>query len=62
MTHIAIQTQVDAIKQVAQEVLQSKEATLKFLVDAGIIKESEPHKREHIPTAPTRGKSVHRKK
>jgi hypothetical protein len=39
MTQVAIQTQVDAIKKVTQEALQSKETALKFLVDAGIVKE-----------------------
>lgn len=38
MTQIAIQTQVEAIKQATQEALKSKESALKFLMDAGIIK------------------------
>lgn len=38
MTQIAIDTQVNAIKKVTQEALKSKESALKFLVDAGIIK------------------------
>lgn len=38
MTQIAIDTQVNAIKKVTQEVLKSKESALKFLVDAGIVK------------------------
>lgn len=39
MTDIAIQRQIDAIKRVAEEALKSKESSLKFLIDAGIIKE-----------------------
>ncbi|HEV7331896.1 MAG TPA: hypothetical protein VGN63_12725 [Flavisolibacter sp.] len=62
MTQIAIQTQVDAIKRVAQDVLKSKEATLQFLIDAGIIRESKTAHHEHVPTAPTRSESSRKKK
>jgi len=41
MTQIAIQTQIEAIKKATEKALQSKEAALKFLTDAGIIKEEE---------------------
>jgi uncharacterized membrane protein len=41
MTQIAIQTQVDAIKRATQEALKSQEAALKFLIQAGIIKEDD---------------------
>ena len=37
MTQFAIQTQIETIKQVTEKVLQSKEATRKFLQDAGIL-------------------------
>ncbi len=39
MTQIAIDQQVEAIKKVTQEALKTKESALKFLIDAGIIKE-----------------------
>jgi hypothetical protein len=39
MTQIAINQQIEAIKKVTQEALKTKESALKFLVDAGIIKE-----------------------
>lgn len=39
MTQIAINQQIEAIKKVTQEALKTKESALKFLVDAGIVKE-----------------------
>ena len=42
MTQIAVQTQVEAIKKATEKALQSKEAALKFLTDAGILKEEKP--------------------
>ena len=39
MTEIAIQRQIEAIKQATQEALRTKESALKFLIDAGIVKE-----------------------
>lgn len=42
MTQPSIQAQVDSIKKVTEKILQSKETTLKFLQDAGIIKEERP--------------------
>ncbi len=39
MTQIAIQTQIEVIKKATKEALKSKESALKFLVDAGIIRE-----------------------
>jgi ribosomal protein S9 len=44
MTQVAVQTQVEAIKMATQKALQSKEAALKFLTDAGILKEDNKHK------------------
>jgi hypothetical protein len=41
MTQIAINKQIEAIKQATQEALKTKESALKFLVDAGIVKEKE---------------------
>lgn len=39
MTQIAIQTQVEAIKKATEKALKSKESALKFLSDAGILKD-----------------------
>ena len=39
MTEVAIQRQIEAIKQATQEALETKESALKFLIDAGIVKE-----------------------
>lgn len=39
MTQIAINQQIEAIKDVTREALKSQEAAMKFLVDAGIVKE-----------------------
>lgn len=39
MTQIAINKQIEAINQVTREALKTKESALKFLVDAGIVKE-----------------------
>lgn len=41
MTQIAINTQVNAIKKATQDALKSKESALKFLMDAGIVKDKE---------------------
>jgi hypothetical protein len=45
MTQPSVQAQVETIKKVTEKVLQSKEATLKFLHDAGIIEEEKPKKK-----------------
>jgi hypothetical protein len=37
MTEQAIQEQLDAMKEVSRKILKSREASLKFLCDAGII-------------------------
>lgn len=42
MTQPSVQAQVESIRKVTEKVLQSKETTLKFLQDAGIIKEEKP--------------------
>jgi formylmethanofuran dehydrogenase subunit E-like metal-binding protein len=39
MTQIAINQQIEAIKKVTREAMKTKESALKFLVDAGIVKE-----------------------
>jgi hypothetical protein len=39
MTQIAVQTQVDAIKKATEKASESRESAMKFLVDAGIIKQ-----------------------
>lgn len=39
MTQFAVQTQVEAIQKATAKALQSKESAIKFLMDAGIIKE-----------------------
>jgi hypothetical protein len=39
-----IQVMLDAIRKTAEKALESKEATLKFLIDAGILKEESPKK------------------
>jgi hypothetical protein len=44
MTQSSVQSQVDAIRKVTEKVLQSKETTIKFLKDAGILKEEPPKK------------------
>ncbi len=44
MTQIAVKTQVEAIKKATAKALKSKEAALKFLTDAGIIKEEKSQK------------------
>jgi hypothetical protein len=44
MTQIAIQSQVEAIKKATAKALQSKESALKFLTDAGILKEEKSNK------------------
>jgi hypothetical protein len=44
MTQIAIQTQVEAIKKATAKALQSKASALKFLIDAGILKEEKHQK------------------
>lgn len=44
MTQPSVQSQVEAIRKVTEKVLLSKETTLKFLQDAGIIKEEKPKK------------------
>ena len=38
MTRAEIQEQLDATKRVGDQVLKSKEASLQFLIDAGIVK------------------------
>ncbi len=37
MTDLAIQKQIDAIKQAAKKATQTKETAIKFLIDAGIM-------------------------
>ena len=39
MTQIAIQEQIEAIRQASAEALKSKEKALQLLIDAGIIKD-----------------------
>lgn len=39
MTQITIQTQIEAVKKATEKALQSKESALKFLTDAGILKD-----------------------
>lgn len=41
MTDIAIKEQVEAMKKTAEQIMQSKEATIQFLIEAKIIKESD---------------------
>jgi hypothetical protein len=47
MTQIAINQQIEAIRQVTAEVIKSKESALKFLKDAGIIREIPPDNTKH---------------
>jgi len=44
MNQPSVQAQVESIREVTEKILKSKEATLKFLQDAGIIKEEKPKK------------------
>jgi hypothetical protein len=44
MTQPSVQNQVEVIKKVTEKILQSKEATLKFLQEAGIINDEKPKK------------------
>ena len=53
MTQIAINQQIEAIRKVTTEALKSPETALKFLIDAGIVKE---------PTANTQKPSDEKKK
>ena len=39
MTQIAIQQQIDVIRQATAEALKSKETARQFLIDAGIIRD-----------------------
>ncbi|HEY4065223.1 MAG TPA: hypothetical protein VGM30_25155 [Puia sp.] len=39
MTQIAIQQQIEAIRQATADALRSKESARQFLIDAGIIKD-----------------------
>jgi len=39
MTQIAIQQQIEVIRQATAEALKSKESARQFLIDAGIIKD-----------------------
>ncbi|HTE25470.1 hypothetical protein [Flavitalea sp.] len=48
MTQIAINQQIEAIKKVTQEALKSPETALKFLIDAGIVKEP-PANNQKLP-------------
>lgn len=41
MTDIAIKEQVEAMKRTAEQIMQSKEAMMQFLIEAKIIKESD---------------------
>ena len=41
MTQIAVQEQIDAMKKTAEKALRSKETALRFLVEAGIVKEKQ---------------------
>ncbi|HVU57220.1 MAG TPA: hypothetical protein VHD83_19295 [Puia sp.] len=45
MTQIAIQAQVDSIVKATEKAAKSKEAAKKFLVDAGIIEDSNTRKK-----------------
>jgi hypothetical protein len=47
MTEIAIQKQIDAIKRGTEAALKSKKTALKFLIDAGILKDK---KQSHSAT------------
>lgn len=40
MSQIAVQTQIDAIREVSRKILQSKEKSAQFLKSAGILKQS----------------------
>jgi len=40
MTQIAINKQIEAIRQATADALKSKESALKFLKDAGIIRDA----------------------
>jgi hypothetical protein len=51
MQQTAIQSQIEAIKKATQIASKSKEAALKFLVDAGIVRQDSP--KETITTAKT---------
>ena len=44
MTEQTYKEQIDAIKKVAKEARKSRESAIKFLVDAGIVKERLPVK------------------
>ena len=43
MSHSSIQNQIEAIRQATANALKSKESAMKFLVDAGIIKQEKTH-------------------
>jgi hypothetical protein len=43
MSHTAIQNQIAAIRQATENALKSKESAMKFLVDAGIMKQEKGH-------------------
>ena len=43
MSHTSIQNQIEAIRQATANALKSKESAMKFLVDAGIIKQEKTH-------------------
>ena len=40
MSHTTIQNQIAAIRQATDNALKSKESAMKFLVDAGIMKQA----------------------
>ena len=44
MTQVAIQIQVDAIRKATEKALKSKETALKFLTDAGILRDEKAPK------------------
>ena len=43
MNQVTVQTQINAIRQATEKALKSKESALKFLVDAGIVKDENRH-------------------
>lgn len=47
MTQTAIQKQLDAIKTVTEQALKSKEASIKILVDTGLIKSPKKEANKH---------------
>ena len=48
MTQTAIQLQVEAIKKATEKALESKESAMKFLVEAGIIRDEKPTHKQNV--------------